>query len=29
MQHVAEPGKFNVMIGLDSVRTQDAQFNYQ
>ncbi|SFN54734.1 beta-glucosidase [Candidatus Pantoea varia] len=28
MQHVAEPGKFNVMIGLDSVRTQDAQFNY-
>ncbi|MCD2356499.1 beta-glucosidase BglX [Pantoea sp. MHSD4] len=29
MQHVAEPGKFNVMIGLDSVRTQDAQFNYK
>jgi beta-glucosidase len=29
MQHVAEPGKFNVMSGLDSVRTQDAQFNYQ
>jgi len=28
MQHVAEPGKFNVMIGLDSVRTQDAQFDY-
>ncbi|MFW0697410.1 beta-glucosidase BglX [Pantoea sp. R13S299] len=29
MQHVAEPGKFNVMIGLDSVRTENAQFNYQ
>ncbi len=29
MQQVAEPGKFNVMIGLDSVRTQNAQFNYQ
>ncbi len=28
MQHVAEPGKFNVMIGLDSVRTQNAQFDY-
>jgi beta-glucosidase len=28
MQHVAEPGKINVMIGLDSVRTQDAQFDY-
>ncbi|MBA8864096.1 beta-glucosidase [Pantoea agglomerans] len=28
MQHVAEPGKFNVMIGLDSVRTEDGQFNY-
>ncbi|MCZ4058895.1 beta-glucosidase BglX [Pantoea sp. LMR881] len=28
MQHIAEPGKFNVMIGLDSVRTQDAQFDY-
>ncbi|MFB6327132.1 beta-glucosidase [Pantoea deleyi] len=28
MQHVAEPGKFNVMIGLDSVRTENAQFNY-
>ncbi|RAU32832.1 MULTISPECIES: beta-glucosidase BglX [unclassified Pantoea] len=28
MQHVAEPGKFNIMIGLDSVRTQDAQFDY-
>ncbi|WP_210453607.1 beta-glucosidase BglX [Pantoea ananatis] len=29
MKHVAEPGKFNVMIGLDSVRTQNTQFNYQ
>ncbi|RPE03818.1 beta-glucosidase BglX [Candidatus Pantoea deserta] len=29
MQQVAEPGKFNVMIGLDSVRTQNAQFDYQ
>lgn len=29
MKHVAEPGKFNVMIGLDSVRTQNAQFTYQ
>jgi len=28
MQQVAEPGKINVMIGLDSVRTQDAQFDY-
>lgn len=28
MQHVAEPGKFSVMIGLDSVRTQDAEFDY-
>ena len=28
MQQVAEPGKFNVMIGLDSVRTQRAQFDY-
>ncbi|MDU5836842.1 MAG: beta-glucosidase BglX [Pantoea sp.] len=28
MQQVAEPGKFNVMIGLDSVRTQNAQFDY-
>jgi beta-glucosidase len=28
MQHIAEPGKINVMIGLDSVRTQDAQFDY-
>lgn len=29
MQQVAEPGKFNVMIGLDSVRTQNAQFDYR
>ncbi|WP_312111233.1 beta-glucosidase BglX [Pantoea septica] len=28
MQQVAEPGKVNVMIGLDSVRTQNAQFDY-
>ncbi|ARJ40653.1 beta-glucosidase [Pantoea alhagi] len=28
MQWVAEPGKFKVMIGLDSVRTQDAEFTY-
>ena len=28
MQQVAEPGKFNVMIGLDSVRTRNAQFDY-
>lgn len=28
MQQVAEPGKFKVMIGLDSVRTQNAQFDY-
>ncbi|MBZ6386152.1 MULTISPECIES: beta-glucosidase BglX [Pantoea] len=28
MQQVAEPGKFRVMIGLDSVRTQNAQFDY-
>lgn len=28
MQHVAEPGKFKVMIGLDSVRTQNAEFTY-
>lgn len=26
MQQVAEPGKFKVMIGLDSVKTQDAEF---
>ncbi|MFU9138195.1 beta-glucosidase BglX [Erwinia tasmaniensis] len=29
MQYAAEPGKFGVMIGLDSVRTQDAEFTYQ
>ncbi|WP_034944914.1 beta-glucosidase BglX [Erwinia oleae] len=29
MQHVAEPGKFSVMIGLDSVRTRDAEFDYR
>ncbi|CAY74947.1 beta-D-glucoside glucohydrolase, periplasmic [Erwinia pyrifoliae DSM 12163] len=28
MQHVAEPGQFSVMIGLDSVRTHNAEFNY-
>ena len=28
MQQVAEPGKFSVMIGLDSVRTVDAEFDY-
>ncbi|URQ61966.1 beta-glucosidase BglX [Pantoea alhagi] len=28
MQWVAEPGKFKVMIGLDSVRTQNAEFTY-
>ncbi len=28
MQHVAEPGKFNVAIGLDSVRTQHGEFDY-
>ncbi|WP_168385717.1 beta-glucosidase BglX [Erwinia amylovora] len=28
MQHVAEPGKFSVMIGLDSVRTHNAEFDY-
>ncbi|MGV3346316.1 beta-glucosidase BglX [Enterobacteriaceae bacterium LUAb1] len=27
MQHVAEPGEFTVLIGLDSVRTQKASFN--
>ena len=26
MHYVAEPGKFNLMIGLDSVRTQNAVF---
>ncbi|QKJ86484.1 beta-glucosidase [Paramixta manurensis] len=29
MQQVAEPGKFDVMIGLDSVRTQNTEFSYQ
>jgi len=28
MQQVAEPGKFSVMIGLDSARTVDAEFDY-
>ncbi|RRZ92943.1 beta-glucosidase BglX [Erwinia sp. 198] len=28
MQQVAEPGKFSVMIGLDSVHTSDAEFDY-
>ena len=28
MRQVAEPGKFKVMIGLDSVKTQDAEFTY-
>ncbi len=28
MKYDAEPGKFNVFIGVDSVRTQDAQFDY-
>ncbi|WP_158783248.1 beta-glucosidase BglX [Pantoea sp. BAV 3049] len=28
MQQVAEPGKFNVMIGLDSARTNNAEFEY-
>lgn len=28
MQQVAEPGKFSVMIGLDSARTHDAEFEY-
>ncbi|MEM6050904.1 beta-glucosidase BglX [Erwinia sp. P7711] len=28
MQQVAEPGKFSVMIGLDSARTTDAEFEY-
>ncbi|AUX92874.1 beta-glucosidase BglX [Mixta gaviniae] len=27
MKQVAEPGKFKVMIGLDSVKTQDAEFS--
>ncbi len=29
MRQVAEPGQFDVMIGLDSARTQDAGFTYQ
>ncbi|NIF20733.1 beta-glucosidase BglX [Candidatus Pantoea multigeneris] len=29
LQHVAEPGKFNVMIGLDSARIQSASFDYR
>ena len=29
MKYVAEPGVFNLMIGLDSVRTQKTQFTYQ
>ncbi len=29
MQQVAEPGKFTVMIGLDSARTQTAEFDYR
>jgi len=28
MQQVAEPGKFNVMIGLDSAYTNSAEFDY-
>ncbi|MCQ4093056.1 beta-glucosidase BglX [Erwinia persicina] len=28
MQQVAEPGKFSVMIGLDSARTVNAEFDY-
>lgn len=28
MQQVAEPGKFKVMIGLDSARTNSAEFDY-
>lgn len=28
MQQVAEPGKFRVMIGLDSARTNSAEFDY-
>lgn len=28
MQQVAEPGKFSVMIGLDSARTTEAEFSY-
>ncbi|WP_294902442.1 beta-glucosidase BglX [Tatumella sp. UBA2305] len=29
MKYVAEPGNFNLMIGLDSVRTQKTQFTFQ
>jgi len=29
MQQVVEPGKFTVMIGLDSVRTEEAEFDYR
>ena len=29
LQQVAEPGKFNVMIGLDSARVQSASFDYR
>jgi len=28
MQQVAEPGKFSVMIGLDSATTENAEFTY-
>ncbi|KOC92862.1 beta-glucosidase BglX [Winslowiella iniecta] len=28
MQQVAEPGKFSVMIGLDSAKTENAEFTY-
>ncbi|WP_075180785.1 beta-glucosidase BglX [Pantoea sp. 1.19] len=29
LQQVAEPGEFNVFIGLDSVRTQQASFSFR
>ncbi|PKH20950.1 beta-glucosidase BglX [Enterobacterales bacterium CwR94] len=29
MQQVVEPGEFNVMIGLDAVRTEQATFTYR
>lgn len=29
MHWVVEPGKFNVMVGLDSVRTKNSEFIYQ
>ena len=29
LQQVAEPGKINVMIGLDSARIQSASFDYR